>query len=156
MALEWEMPERIPALGADCVQVWRLSPDGVGVQGLLAGAARILSADEVARAEKIRVDRVRTEFVAARMLLRTLLAAATGETAEELVFGYEAAGKPWLKGHPEVEFNVSHAGGRIVIALTRRGAVGVDVESPGESRIGVEEMVEIAEASLCQRCPPLP
>jgi 4'-phosphopantetheinyl transferase len=62
-----------------------------------------------------------------------------------LALTYGAAGKPLLSPPPELAFNVSHSAGLVLIALTRRGTIGVDLESLTQNRILPEEMLQIAQ-----------
>lgn len=73
----------------------------------------------------------RDHFVAARWLLRSVLAGH--DTAFGVELAFETHGKPFVAGAPP--FNVSHSNGVVVCAvLARAGAgeleVGVDVEAP--------------------------
>lgn len=134
------------------VQVWRVHVD--------AAHAALLSGEERARAARTRVGGPRDEFVAARGALRRLLGAATGENPEQLRFELGAQGKPRLAGGGEVEFNVTHSGGCVLVALSRAGAVGVDVErldravealELAQAHFHREEAAQIAEAADEQR-----
>ena len=84
----------------------------------------MLTLKESKRAEHIRVESVREEFIAGRGLLRLLL----GDEARGVEFREGANGKPEIGGAGAIEFNVSHSGGMIVVALSKAGPVGVDVE----------------------------
>ncbi len=123
MEMEWSSPEGVPALAAGGVQVWRLLGDAGG-----ESLRQVLSADELERAERMRAGGPREEFVRARGLLRVLLGAAVGEAADGLRFAVGAYGKPRLEGGAGVEFNVTHARGCVLVAVSRAGAVGVDAE----------------------------
>ena len=85
---------------------------------------------EAARARRMGSARRRREFIACRGALRRILAAALGiePLAAPIVEG--AHGKPALAsgGPAPLGFNVSHSGGRFVIALARGAGPGVDVE----------------------------
>jgi 4'-phosphopantetheinyl transferase len=64
-----------------------------------------------------------------------------GTAAPALEFAVGDQGKPALVGHPEVDFNLSHADATAVVAVTDGCAVGVDVEAdnPGIARSGIAE-----------------
>ena len=95
-----------------------------------------LARDGVAPAEAARARRMgsahrRREFLACRGALRRILAAALGVDPLAVPIVEGAHGKPALApGSPAAPlgFNVSHSGGRYVIALARGADPGVDVE----------------------------
>jgi len=102
--------------------------------------ARHLSEDERARAERFVFARDRDRFVAARGLLRELLAETLGERPEALTFRYGKRGKPALES-PALYFNMSHSHGRAAYAWSPVREVGIDLE-----RIRpVERATKIAE-----------
>lgn len=48
----------------------------------------------------------------------------------EILLERNAYGKPFLKNHPELHFNLSHSGSRVMCALSR-GEVGCDIQQMG-------------------------
>ena len=94
-----------------------------------AGAA-LLSSDEKARAARFVFDHHRRRFVAGRAALRRILGAEVGRSPGTLAFEYNPAGKPSLSNGvaPGVHFNLSHSDQWALVAVTRIGAVGVDIE----------------------------
>jgi 4'-phosphopantetheinyl transferase len=69
-------------------------------------------------------------FTAARAALREVLATELGTQPAAVAFDYGVHGKPAL-ARPwtgALAFNLSHSGEIALIALTRRGDVGVDIE----------------------------
>jgi 4'-phosphopantetheinyl transferase len=88
----------------------------------------LLSADEKRRAGRFIVDRARRRWVASRMGLRTVLGRALGCDAAAVAFDLGAYGKPRLVGTTGLEFSLTHAGEAGLVALSRDGAVGVDLE----------------------------
>jgi 4'-phosphopantetheinyl transferase len=91
-----------------------------------------LSRDERDRAERFRFDVHRNRFVAARGLLREILGAFLGVSPARLAFDYGPHGKPSLAAPfaaEDIRFNVSHAEGLALYAVTRGADVGVDVEA---------------------------
>jgi 4'-phosphopantetheinyl transferase len=90
-----------------------------------------LSPDEQERAARFHFDIDRRRHIVARGLLRRLLARVLRTTPDRLRFDYSATGKPRLAGDPaeaNLEFNVSHSGDLVLIAVTVGRAVGIDVE----------------------------
>ena len=144
----WESPLKIPPLSFEGVQVWRLElTPGVPV-GELGTFYGVLSMEEKRRADAIRVAVVRDEFIAGRGLLRLLLAAATGTSPGAITLATRSNGKPCLVQSANVEFNVSHSDGMILIALSRASTVGVDVEYVSDEFSEAEELIGIARESF--------
>ena len=94
----------------------------------------VLSAEELARGERIRVPGGREQWLTARARLRAILARYAGVSAAtvELVAG--AHGKPALRpdladsAGGELEFNLSHSDDLALYALARGRPVGIDTE----------------------------
>lgn len=92
--------------------------------------ARVLSEDEVARVGRFVLEEARSRFRAVRAALRILLGAELGLAPEAVEFEVSSSGKPLVQeGNSRgVQFNVSHAGGLALIAVTLGRRVGVDIE----------------------------
>jgi len=135
---------RAPApLAIDDVDVWRMRL--VQSPAQLAVLAGTLSADEVSRAGRFYFARDRDAYIAARGVLRTLIAGYTGTAPGALVFGYRDKGKPYLEAPAgELRFNVSHSGEFALLAFARRGELGVDIEQ----RRALDDLLRLAEASF--------
>jgi len=88
-----------------------------------------LSADELARAKRLRHARDRVHFVAAHAWLRHTVGRYLGIAPQAIAFALGAHGKPTLMGAAAaLQFNLSHGGAFALLALSRAGAVGADVE----------------------------
>jgi phosphopantetheinyl transferase len=103
----------------------------------LARAMSRLSADECAHIQQTPQRARRVEFVCGRLLLRYTLAQLLGIPSRTLLFGAGHDGKPYLaEPHSDVatalSFNLSHAGGHILLGVSRRGEIGVDIEVIGD------------------------
>lgn len=116
------------ALPEDEVHVWRpgldLAPSG------LTKLQEILTADERERAARFHFEADRRRCVIGRGYLRLLLGEILDLPAGSLQFEYDEFGKPGLvpnQGLP-LQFNVSHSGEMILIAISVGRAVGIDVE----------------------------
>ncbi|MEZ5797653.1 MAG: 4'-phosphopantetheinyl transferase superfamily protein [Paracoccaceae bacterium] len=101
----------------------------------LAGSARALqrwrsalSPDESARAARFVRPADADAFVVGRGMLRQILGQVTGLPPQDLVFDYGAQGRPSLRGAAMPLFNLSHSGGRAVLAVADDGQPGVDIE----------------------------
>lgn len=75
--------------------------------------------------------------VAAWVLLRNIMA-ERGEDADGLEVVENEAGKPAFASRPDVQFNLSHAGERVMVAVASV-PVGCDVEQVSPLREGVAE-----------------
>jgi 4'-phosphopantetheinyl transferase len=120
----------IYALQPDGVHVWRISLDWSPVQ--VQAFYDVLSPDEQKKADRFHFAADRLRYVTGRGVLRTMLARCTGLDAAHLSFEYGAFGKPSLAPgsiNMPLQFNVSHSGELVLIALTLGRVVGVDVEA---------------------------
>jgi len=68
--------------------------------------------------------------------VHTLLAAYLGVAAADITIERDGHGKPFLvsPGGGDVQFNLSHSGNALVVAIARGQAVGVDIESGTRER----------------------
>lgn len=114
------------------VHVWTVSLD-LGEREIRACEAA-LSPDEAARGARFVLPVHRTRFVAARGALRTILSRYAGTEPGNIEFSYGPHGKPRLApafARQGIQFNISHAGDRALVAVTAGRGVGVDIESIG-------------------------
>lgn len=72
-----------------------------------------------------REDAVRALF--SDLLARYLISSQLGIENQQITFGFNEYGKPYLKTDPRFHFNISHSG-EWVVCVTDRCPVGVDVE----------------------------
>jgi 4'-phosphopantetheinyl transferase len=112
-----------------------------GTTETLTQFRQCLSEDERARAVRFMFDRHRTEHILSHGLLRHVLASYCGISPEALQFGAREYGKPVLT-HPDaastsLSFNLTHSGGRALIAVTRGREVGIDLE---KERVNIEAL----------------
>ena len=116
-----------PVLPAGVVHVWAASLDRAPAE--LDALRALLSADELERAARFKFDVLARRFIAGRGILRSLIGAYIGTAPAELRFRYDA-GKPSLETQPSTPlyFNLAHADGLAVYAVTRSAAIGIDVE----------------------------
>jgi len=125
----WATPPEALMLAEGEAHVWRALLELPQPQ--LEAFEQILADDERARAQRFRFARDRTHFIAARGLLRTILGRYLLQEPQTLIFSYNTYGKPSLAEVSEsdgLSFNLTHAHGMALYAVTRNRAVGVDVE----------------------------
>jgi 4'-phosphopantetheinyl transferase len=111
------------------VHLWRADLEAIGVEE--SRWQRVLSSDELERASRFHFPRDRQRFVAARAVLRIILASYLATDAKDIDFCYSKKEKPSLGPTHEgsdVTFNVSHSGGIALFAIGRGREIGVDVE----------------------------
>lgn len=110
------------------VTVWRIALDPHAPPP--ADALALLSAAERARAAQFFTDALRNRWLHAHVAMRRILARALGVAPEAIVYGAGASGKPFVASpaHDGLEFNFSDSGDLAVLAVTRAGPVGADVE----------------------------
>lgn len=87
-----------------------------------------LHQDERARASRFHFRRDRDRFVASRGSLRHILARYLGERPERVRLDYTPEGKPFLRDHPDLHFNLSHAADLTLVAVSHGWPLGVDIE----------------------------
>lgn len=139
MTAGWQAgPRRPPALAAEA-HVWCADLDRERT------ATLVLPANELERARRIRSDRNRERWVAARHALRLVLARYLGQDPEQIEFELGEHGKPALVASPPpLHFNLSHSGELALIALALEREVGVDVEEIDRGR----RVTELARVGL--------
>jgi 4'-phosphopantetheinyl transferase len=97
----------------------------------IATCRRVLSADEIARAERFRDKTLAECWIVARASLRNILAGYFDLDPAALRFDQQNNGKPIIapaRGEPPLHFNLSHSHYMAAIAITKHGPVGIDIE----------------------------
>lgn len=110
---------RVDEISIWCLDLTRIAPEPM--RALLSDAER-------ARAERFKIHGDVDRFVTGRGALRHILAGLTGTGARSLVFEEGSGRKPALIGHPYLQFNLSHSGDFVLIAVGRE-PLGVDIEA---------------------------
>jgi 4'-phosphopantetheinyl transferase len=99
----------------------------------------ILSPDERQKARRYHFPVDRERYIIGRALARIVLGYLLDMTPVRVRFRYNNFGKPYLdcdENRPRLQFNLSHSGELIVMAITIGREIGVDVE-------GVREHAEV-------------
>jgi 4'-phosphopantetheinyl transferase len=112
--------------GCPDVTLFTCDLDAGGAADLAADRA-LLAPDERARADRFRFDRDRDRYIRGRAFLRRRLADVTRYAADAVPLIDGPWGKPALRCGA-VAFNLSHSGALAVLAISRAGPVGIDVE----------------------------
>jgi 4'-phosphopantetheinyl transferase len=116
-------------LANDEVHVWQAKLDRTvsHVQTFL----NTLDQDERIRAQRFRFQRDQNHFIVAHGLLRVILGRYLHEHPHTLRFSYNPYGKPALAeeySDHTLSFNLSHASGLVLYAITYGRRIGIDLE----------------------------
>lgn len=128
-ACVWDAAPKNINLSSNDIHIWCADLDLPNLR--VEELARILSADELARANKFHFDEHRKRFIVRRGILRTLLGSYLDIEPNQLQFDYNSRGKPALKksgGGDRLRFNLSDSQGMALYAVTRDRDLGVDLE----------------------------
>ena len=139
-----------PRLSPGSLHVWRADLDRA--PGVDAAA---LSAAELERAGRFRLDRDRVRWTRSRAILRELLVGYLGVEPTALELSAGPNGKPRIAGE-RIEFNVSHSGRAAVLAFALDNPVGVDVELRGRVRDPLRTAGLVLGAAEVERLRSLP
>jgi 4'-phosphopantetheinyl transferase len=93
----------------------------------LTGYLPLIDRNKAIRLERYHRDEDFLRGLLGDLLVRHMVRSSTGLADSALVFGIGEFGKPFLVGHPCVQFNLSHSGTWVVCVLDKY-PVGVDVE----------------------------
>lgn len=120
------------------VHIWMISIARSMV--LCDDADQILSVEEKDRASRYYHERDRVRFIISRVALRKTLGGYVEMKPEDIEFAIGANKKPMIAGSEHIQYNVSHSGDKIVIAVSGR-PVGIDVEYINE-QYNVQDVAE--------------
>ena len=149
----WGSPPAAWKLGQDEVHVWTAALDQTPDRQETLAAT--LSRDERLKTSRLYVRRDRDRAIAARGLLRHILATYLQSDPSALAFEYNSNGKPSLASDSiGVRFNLSHSNALFLCAVSRSD-VGVDIERVGglpeaDAKAIVERFFTEAEKSSYQ------
>jgi len=117
---------------ADHIQLWFAPVAAAYDAAQLAAHETLLDPNERARWRRFQYAADRQRFLVGRAFMRTVLADCLGHAdPATLQFAFTPHGKPELAGPHAgaLQFNLSHTDAMLVLAVSRRHAVGVDVEA---------------------------
>jgi len=128
--IEWPLPPENPQLAGNEIHVRALAL--TADPPLLEKLSHTLTPEEKERASRFKFEPLRNRYIVGRGALRAILARYLQTEPAALRFGYLENGKPELAGefaNAGIHFNLAHTGDLALVAITRIGWVGVDVES---------------------------
>jgi 4'-phosphopantetheinyl transferase len=122
----WEPSPPQASLGANRVDLWRVA---LNVEpACQAALGDLLSSQETQQACRFQFERDRRRYLVAHAALRTILSRYLGCDPHAVHYQVSSYGKPSLKGHAGLHFNLAHSHELALIAVTALGEIGVDVE----------------------------
>jgi 4'-phosphopantetheinyl transferase len=141
-ATTWSLSPARLTLGINEVDVWRADLE-LGPSELCR-LQETLSPDELGRAARFHFLKDRQRFIAARGILRNILASYLGCSPASVDFSYTSFGKPSLAATcagDGLRFNLSHSSSMALYAVTREREVGIDLEriEPRVAEDGIAE-----------------
>ena len=123
------MSSRTQALASGTVHIWQI---GLSLpEERIHSCRRVLSQDEIQRADRFYFDRDRNRFLAARTAMRSILAEYLNLAPQAITFRYGEKGKPELAADladSGLQFNLSHSHEHAIFAAARHNCIGVDIE----------------------------
>jgi 4'-phosphopantetheinyl transferase len=129
-------------LTPDSVHVWSGSQDQH--PDAISGFYQILSPDEQEKASRFKYEIHRLHFIAAHGMLRRLLGNYLRVSPGQVRFLKSKYDKPFLSEEFEasrLKFNMSHSGGRVMLAFAIGRELGIDVEQIRPD-FGTQEIAE--------------
>ena len=124
------------------VEVWQVELEQA--EPLVARLRALLSADERARADRLKRPGHGDRWIVSRAALRIVLCGRLGCLPEHVPLDVTEHGKPFVPG-TRLRFNLSHSATMAVVALADDLAVGVDVERPGRNAAAIERTLSEGE-----------
>ncbi len=122
--------------GTDRKEPWTLGKEEVQIHTLRMdwdlfpnpddGFLYLLQREEMGRYLEFELRERRREFLWSHLLVRRVLASVLGRSMEDLDFGYESNGKPFLSDS-DLQWNLSHTEGLAACSISYQ-RVGIDVE----------------------------
>jgi 4'-phosphopantetheinyl transferase len=125
----WSFAPDHPQLKKQDVHLWLVQLDDPRLD--IECCEELLAAGERDRASRFKFKRDRRRYLVAHAALRSILARYLLVSSRDLEFSSGARGKPKLAPLPGTDtlaFNLSHSHEVALVAVSRQGEIGVDVE----------------------------
>ena len=123
------------------IHVWYIAPDRIVDRGLLDSYVSLLSAEERARHERLKIAHVRLEHLVTRAAVRTLLSRYLDRDPRDWTFEKNEYGRPAPVDPPApIRFNISHTAGLIALAFSGGRELGIDVEHVDRRMTDLEDI----------------
>lgn len=125
-------------LEQNSVHIWTaaIDIDADEAQHLIAR----LDQHEQERAKRLIEPSDQRQFIAAHAILREVLSRYARVHAADICYEYSTHKKPSLANTPTLQFNMSHSGTHVAIAITAATIIGIDIEQlTQDNKIAVAE-----------------
>ena len=126
--IEWMHAGENMQVEMDHLHIWRCDLQEPGDADVLRA---VLSEDEMLRMQRLVVREKRISFLVGRAVLRIILGWYVKTTPQNICFHYLPNGKPVFSDEKlasRIHFNLAHSGRWMVLAVSRRNPVGIDIE----------------------------
>ena len=124
------------------IHLWLAFYDEITDEGLLSDYRALLNSQEKEQQSRFYFAKDRLRYLVTRALVRTVLSRYVSIDPREWVFSTNAYGCPEIaNAHVReacLSFNISHTDSLIVLGVTRRRALGVDVENCRAREVSIE------------------
>ncbi|REG76919.1 4'-phosphopantetheinyl transferase family protein [Algoriphagus antarcticus] len=108
------------------LDVWRIFiPDFIG---RITDEIHLVNDKELSKSDSFIQEEDKIRFLLGKIYLRKILSSYLKIAPEEVVFSFTEFNKPYLDAYPNLNFNLSHSGDYVIIGLSNRWSVGVDIE----------------------------
>jgi 4'-phosphopantetheinyl transferase len=122
----WQTPPPNIMLDNESVHVWRIRLDcDIQRQNQLRMQ---LSTEEKKQADRFQFEQDRSRYQIAHGAMRMILGGYLECTPQSIEFLYSDKGKPYLPQMTNLYFNLSHSSEVALLAVTKMGEIGVDIE----------------------------
>lgn len=134
--------DNIISLAATEIHLWLAFYDEINDASLHSAYRELLNAAEKAQEPRFYFARDRQRYLITRALVRTVLSRYVSIRPQEWIFSTNAYGRPEVvnaQARAEwLSFNISHTHSLIVLGVTKRRALGVDVENVSAREAAIE------------------
>lgn len=141
---EWISSPSQARLRAQTVDIWRV--DLNLEQGCLPALEALLSSEEADQAQRFHFERDRRRYLVSHAALRCILGGYLDLPPQSISFRFSRHGKPSLRDHGGLYYNLAHSHELALVAVTGLGEVGVDIEHVRP----LEDMDSIARHSFSE------
>lgn len=110
----------------DTVQVYRALL--VDNQDKIASCSQYLSSEEIMRSKQFRNKIDSDRFIVGRAMVKHMAAKILNKDIQSLEIMYSETNKPIFDNEINFQFNLSHSGNYVVLAICKRCDIGIDIE----------------------------
>ena len=124
-------------LNNDQIHLWLVDEGDFDFKELQDTCINWLPADELTRYRRFQLAQRRKEYLLGTMLIRTVLSEYAELLPGQWQFSKNEYGKPAPQiglVQPDIFFNLSHSGDKLVLAVSRHPDIGVDIERSNRPR----------------------